>query len=278
MYPGSGPSDRDNDIFFPPIRRRLLDAGIAVVSFDKRGVGNSGGSWLEIGIEEQAADLLAGHAAAAALVPGVPGGVFGHSQGGWVVLEALRMSRDAASFAGSPAFGVTSSGPGVTMADQERFAAVNSVTGITADRADRERALGAAWTVIGMFEAGRAHPELMAWANEPGNTDDLELVKRLYGDDLLDVRMWDHLVRLAGFDPIPALEAIDVPLLAVFGSRDTVTPVEPSVAAFTAHVAAHRLQIAVIPDGNHRLQLPDSTDFARGYPDVIIDFVTALTA
>ena len=43
MSPGSGPSDRDNDVFFPPIRRVLLDAGFAVASFDKRGVGDSTG-------------------------------------------------------------------------------------------------------------------------------------------------------------------------------------------------------------------------------------------
>ena len=50
MHPGSGPSDRDNDVLFPPIREHLLGAGIAVCSFDKRGVGGSAGSWLEAGL------------------------------------------------------------------------------------------------------------------------------------------------------------------------------------------------------------------------------------
>jgi pimeloyl-ACP methyl ester carboxylesterase len=59
MHPGSGPSDRDNDVLFPPIREHLLRAGIAVCSFDKRGVGGSAGRWQEAGIEEQADDLLA---------------------------------------------------------------------------------------------------------------------------------------------------------------------------------------------------------------------------
>ena len=89
MHPGSGPSDRDNDVYFPPIRESLLDAGIAVCSFDKRGVGGSSGRWQDAGIIEQADDLsaclkvLLGDAA----VP-KPVGLFGHSQGGWVVLEA----------------------------------------------------------------------------------------------------------------------------------------------------------------------------------------------
>src|SRR5438874_1556649 len=59
MHPGSGPSDRDNDVLFLPIREHLLRAGIAVGSFDKRGVGGSTGRWQDAGIVEQADDLLA---------------------------------------------------------------------------------------------------------------------------------------------------------------------------------------------------------------------------
>lgn len=46
MHPGSGASDRDNDVYFPPIREQLLEAGVAVCSFDKR-VGGSTGRWQE---------------------------------------------------------------------------------------------------------------------------------------------------------------------------------------------------------------------------------------
>jgi uncharacterized protein len=60
MHPGSGPSNRDNDVYFPPIRAHLLERGCAVCSFDKRGVGESTGRWLEAGIVEQAEDLRAG--------------------------------------------------------------------------------------------------------------------------------------------------------------------------------------------------------------------------
>jgi len=42
---GSGSSDRDNGTYFPPIREHLVDAGIAVLSYDKRGVGSSSGDW-----------------------------------------------------------------------------------------------------------------------------------------------------------------------------------------------------------------------------------------
>jgi fermentation-respiration switch protein FrsA (DUF1100 family) len=43
MMQGSGPSDRDNDGYFVPLRKAFLDAGIAVYSFDKPGIGASTG-------------------------------------------------------------------------------------------------------------------------------------------------------------------------------------------------------------------------------------------
>ena len=59
MVPGSGPSDRDNDVYFPTIRAGLLERGIAAASFDKRGVGESSGDWRDTGPAEQAADVAA---------------------------------------------------------------------------------------------------------------------------------------------------------------------------------------------------------------------------
>jgi uncharacterized protein len=121
VQPGSGPSHRDNDVLFPPIRERLLGEGIAVCSFDKRGVGGSAGSWLDAGIHEQADDLLAGLAVFEANSPqGLPLGLFGHSQGGWVVVEAAAR--------GFPiAFVITNSGGSVSPARQERYSLANKL-------------------------------------------------------------------------------------------------------------------------------------------------------
>jgi pimeloyl-ACP methyl ester carboxylesterase len=116
MHPGSGASDRDNDVYFPRIREHLLDARIAVCSFDKRGVGGSTGRWQDAGIIEQAHDLLA-CVKALLLDPAVPKpiGLFGHSQGGWVVVEPAGRRPEVA-------FVVANSGPGVTPVAQERYA------------------------------------------------------------------------------------------------------------------------------------------------------------
>ena len=123
MHPGSGPSDRDNDVLFPPIREHLLQAGIAVCSFDKRGVGGSSGSWLDAGIIEQADDLLAGLAVfeAKALTAS-------HSDCSATARAAGSSSRPP--LAAFPiAFVITNSGPGVSPARQERYSLANKLAG-----------------------------------------------------------------------------------------------------------------------------------------------------
>ena len=134
MHPGSGPSDRDNDTYFPPIRNHLLAAGIAVASFDKRGVGGSTGRWQDAGIAEQAGDAAAAMSHLAAHGATSPIGLFGHSQGGWVVLEAARHTARAA-------FVITNSGPGVSPAVQDRFALERAAQRAGRDAASTERLL-----------------------------------------------------------------------------------------------------------------------------------------
>jgi hypothetical protein len=270
MHPGSGPSDRDNDVYFPPIRAALLARQIAVASFDKRGVGGSAGSWLEAGIDDQADDLLAGVAAARARVPGVPVGVFGHSQGGWVVLEAVRR---AASSGADLAFAITSSGPAVAVGAQERYSTHRALRRLGVPDGDAARADAATDGMYTLAERGATYDELLAWAADPVRADDVALVTRTFGDELPPRPVWDLVVRLAAFDPAPALRAVRVPLLAVFGADDEVTPVEASVAALRGGVDPALLHVAVLPGGGHRLSRPGGTAFVDGFPDVVVDFV-----
>lgn len=68
----------------------FLPRGMAVVYANKRGMGGSTGNWMNNTIEGRAADLLAVVEAVRAM-PGIDPtrvGVAGHSQGGWVVVQA----------------------------------------------------------------------------------------------------------------------------------------------------------------------------------------------
>jgi pimeloyl-ACP methyl ester carboxylesterase len=273
MHPGSGPSNRDNDDYFPPIRAALLARGCTVASFDKRGVGESDGSWLEAGIAEQADDLLAGVEVAIAQLPNLPVGIFGHSQGGWVVLEAAgRGGEHGLDFA------ISCSGPAVSMGAQERFATHRALQRLNVPEPDANRVDAMTDAMFALAERGARHDELLAWAADPAHVDDVALVTRTFGDDLPPAPVWDLVVRLAAFDPARALRAVDVPLLAVFGGEDEITPVDESVDALRSHVASDLLEVVVLAGGGHRLATKDSAEFVDGFPGVVVDYVSRQVA
>ncbi|GMA22602.1 hypothetical protein GCM10025864_03610 [Luteimicrobium album] len=272
MHPGSGPSDRDNDVFFPPIRAALLAVGAAVASYDKRGVGESEGSWLTAGIRDQADDALAGLAVARAAfahevgrgASDVPAILFGHSQGGWVVLEAAgRADVDGV---------VTSSGPAVPPGEQERYSTVTTLRRAGWPPADTDAALAVFDGLMALAERGAGYDEARAWSDAPERRDLLDRLGDLGAFVPPSQEIWGLAVLLVGHDPVPALRRLDVPLLAVFGSADGVVPVERSGAVLRAAVRPDLLDVAVLPGGDHRLQDADDA-FVPGYPDVVVGFV-----
>ncbi|HEV7184669.1 MAG TPA: alpha/beta hydrolase [Leifsonia sp.] len=271
MRPGSGPSDRDNDVLFPPIREAVLGLGVAVCSFDKRGVGESGGSWLTVDIATQAADLTTCLSAAkAALVsPGCASvdriGLFGHSQGGWVVL--------AAAGATGADFVITTSGPGVSPRDQETYS-----TRIRLDAlglvAERETAASATFDeFMLMLSDGVPFTEADEWMRDPSRRRAFEDLADAGAFVPGDEALWDFASKIVDDDPIESLRALRVPLLAVFGALDEVVPVEVSVERFRALVPPGLLSLRVIADADHRIQVPGTGAFAPGYLGSLTAFI-----
>lgn len=269
MHPGSGPSDRDNDVFFPPIRDTLLAAGVAVTSFDKRGVGGSGGDWLEAGIEAQAADLVASLEVAKSSVPGTPIGLFGHSQGGWVVLEAaLQVPVD---------FVITSSGPGVTPRVQEEFSTRNSLVRTGFGDAEVEDILRVYGELCDRMTAREGFGEVEAWMRSSERASAFAALEHAGAFVPDDEGLWQFATRVIDHDPAPALAALRVPLLALLGGADNVVPVERSAEVFRREVRPELLTLNVVEGGDHRMQFPGTEDFVPGYFPALIEYVTALS-
>ena len=244
MVPGSGPMDRDNDGYFPAIRNALVERGIAVASFDKRGVGGSAGDWRDTGPSEQDADA---DAALEVLrqrreLRDARIGLFGHSQGGWVVLEV------AAADAGV-AFVVTSSGPGVTPAAQERFALSARRRARGEAETDVQGALRAYDTLVALVRDGADVAAIQADAARLNLQEDVFIP----GDD----GEFDLMRRWLDHHPRPALERIACPVLAMFGGDDRVVPVAESAGAFAVARTGRPggLEVAILDGADHRLQV-----------------------
>jgi uncharacterized protein len=256
MHPGSGPSDRDNDEYFPPIREHLLDDGVAVCSFDKRGVGGSSGHWQGAGIVEQADDLLACLETLLTdpAVP-MPIGLFGHSQGGWVVIEAAGRLPEIA-------FVVSNSGPGVTPAEQERYSHGSYLVDQGVAQSELEAALAPFDRLLDALRAGATYVDVRSLTEREG----------------FDEELWNFFARIYDYDPRPALERIRVPVLALFGADDPLVPVDESVSVYRETVPPELLTVAVFPGTGHRMQVGDPPQLVADYLPTLSGFALSAAA
>jgi pimeloyl-ACP methyl ester carboxylesterase len=265
MVGGSGPADRHNDTYFPLIRPRLLTAGIAVLSYDKRGVGGSTGDWRDSTLDELATDAIA----AVEFLRGRgigPAGLFGHSEGGWVVLRA-------AARVDVP-WVITNSCPGMTPAVQDRFALHNAFSAPDASAADVERALAVYDAVV---DAGRRGSEFADVSLLVERADDPAGLMTEYWAEL-DAPTWTFLRRKQDHDPLPDQRALRCPHLAIYGGVDRVVPVPDSVALLTALACEPTrnpqatLDVAIFPGTNHRMQTVTG-ELAPGYQDALVSWI-----
>ncbi len=213
---GSGAQSRNGSL---PFVRFLVRHGIALLSYDKRGVGASGGDWKKSSFEDLAGDARAAirFLETRADIDPRKIGIFGISQGGWIGPLAASMSNDVA-------FVISVAGPGVTPAEEtldfmQNEMRLAGMSGQDIDDARRFAQLGFdyARTEKGWEKYLAAYREASAkdWFPFMGMSDQKSdwqwELRRLTND----------------YDPAIALKKLRCPILAFFGGRDSnVLPVK----------------------------------------------------
>jgi pimeloyl-ACP methyl ester carboxylesterase len=196
---GGGPQTRD---YFPDLVALCQGAGFAVLTYDKRGVGQSGGTFPGDRADDRAIDTLARDAEAAlrflAAQPGIDRGhvgFAGHSQGGWIA--PLAASREPAA-----RFVVAFAGPALSQGETDHW---SDIAG-----------------------AGNSRPTR--------SEDEMEAEVLRQGS--------------SGYEPLPALRALRVPSLWLFGRLDYVVPSRLSVQRLQS---IGTFSIELFPKANHSL-------------------------
>ena len=277
LITGSGAQDRDETLLghkpFLVIADALTRAGVGVLRLDDRGVGGSTGS-----LEAATTVDLARDTAAAidwlAKQPGVDPkriGLVGHSEGG-LIAPMLATSRE------DVAFMVLLAGPA-----QQGDALLVEQTGLLA------AAGGADAAVVDVMR--RTLTDLIAQAKDPA-VPQAELQGKLRGALLakaseLPAGVYEAMdaypVMLASpwmraflaYDPVPTLERVRCPTLALFGERDLQVPPgsnEPLARAAMAKTGlGERATIRVVPGVNHLFQ-PCTTGGLAEYAQIETTF------
>lgn len=241
---GSGSQTRDAYVSFATV---FAQHGVATLIYDKRGTGQSTGSWQHSPFGALADDASAAveFLARRAEVDSARVGIWGGSEGGWIAPWVAARSRRVA-------FVVTQSAPVVTAEQQHLFQVEQLVRDSGGTARDVQDArdyvhmqLRYAATGTGWAEYARQRE-----ANRSG------LLGMLGGPRTPDDWWWAWSRTRMAFDPLAAWRSVSVPILAVWGDRDRNVPVEESRAALSAVLREsgnHAATLMVIPNANHDL-------------------------
>jgi pimeloyl-ACP methyl ester carboxylesterase len=257
---GAGAGTREH-FLYRHLHEVLPSAGIGVVTFDRRGEGESTGDASRGRFQVQVEDTLAVREA----VPVEKVGVWGVSQGGWIAPLAATQSDRIAFVVGVASTGVT---PSVQMmyatAQQMRL------DGYGEDVVERALDLRRRFedSVHGLpVDEEELRADLLAGLDEPW-------FRHLWlPPTLLDEEGRGLWIEEMDFDPRPIFAQVRVPTLLFFGGRDSWTPVEPSVEAWRV-ARGDEAEIVVIPEAEHEMTLPDGT-IAPEYERKLVEWLVS---
>ena len=259
---GAGEGTRDS----PSLRHLhelLPPHGIGVVTFDRRGEGESTGDATRGRFDLQADDALAVLRAIGA----ERGGLFGYSQGGWIAPLAAARSDDVAFLVLVASIGVTPSEQ--MMVAVERQLRLAGYGDDVVDRALDLRRRFEHWIhAVAPEPDEQLAGDLLAAVDEPW-AGQLWLPPSLLDEE--EVRLW---IEEMDYDPRPTFEQVRVPTLAFYGELDSWAPVEASVKAWR-DARGDGVELVVIPGAEHDLTLPDGS-VAPEYDRRLVEWLTAL--
>jgi uncharacterized protein len=235
-------------------------AGIGVVTFDRRGEGESTGDSTRGRFDLQVEDVLA----VADAVDAARIGLWGISQGGWVAPLAAVASEEIAFLALIASTGVTPAAQMMyAVGEQLRLAGYG------------EDVVARALELRRRFDDwvhGRAtEPEDVLAADLWAGLDEPWWGQVWLPPTLLDEesrRLW---IEEMDFDPRPIFAQVRVPALLFYGEADSWTPVQASIEAWRA-AGGDEVEIVVIPEAEHDLTLPDGR-LAPEYESTLVEWL-----
>jgi pimeloyl-ACP methyl ester carboxylesterase len=269
---GSGPVARDGEWFYAD---HFARHGIATLVYDKRGTGSSGGDYRDESLNDEAADALAGihYLQSRKDINARKVGLYGRSHGGIVAPLAASLSKDIA-------FIINVSGAGVPPYQQVTYQAEAQMRrdGFSeADIAEAIAYLNLKWEVA---RTGGAGWDKLQAATQ--NASGKKWLARVQPATKLEdiVPSWKSQME---YDPMPALEKVKCPVLAIFGELDTLTPVAETTANYRkgpGKAGNKDVTIKVFSSADHALLVwPKPNDqlhwpvLAAGYLDAMTNWI-----
>jgi pimeloyl-ACP methyl ester carboxylesterase len=258
----------------------LLRHGVALLAYDKRGVGGSGGDWRTAGVPELAGDVEQAVQWLKRRTEIDPGqiGLLGLSEGGWVAPLAATRSADVA-------FVVTLSGPAITPVVLDNTNVRHELERQGVPREEVEQAIALKGLSDHFARTGEGWEDLLAGLEGVAGKPWRPLFGYAGTPPSRDSWYWRYWRGMVAYDPLPTLRALRTPVLAIFGQFDTT--VRPDVNAplwekALQEAGNRQATIVVLPRANHPLlevergelrEIAEATRFPAALPSTILDWL-----
>lgn len=273
LFHGSGPQRRD--LF---TARWFALEGIAALAYDKRGVGESSGDFLAVPFMHLCDDGLAAikYLKSRKEIDARRIGVWGLSQGGW--LGPL-----AASRSGDVAFVIAVSGPGVSPGEQMIVYYANELRARGLSERDVQEATAVRRAIWTYMETGQGYEKTRVELQQARAKSWFSQAKSQQDDSFGPLpkpaernkpvgRSLIWFGQEAVYDPVPALRALHVPALFLFGDNDQLIPVPESIAVLKKVLAEdshHDFTIREFPNDDHTMRLESGQDAGTLDPEYL---------
>ena len=295
LISGSGDQDRDSNLvgfpMFAVLADHLAGVGVASLRFDDRGVGGSTGDGRLATIEDRAGDVEAAVDLLVARDDIDAGGIglVGHSEGG--IVAPLVANRT-----GSVAFVVLLAAPAVSAAEtlQAQLRELLDDAGATAEEIEQAQALqqqvfravttGRGWDEVEASIRALARQQMEALREDLRNAipDEEAYLDAVVAQEMASVRSaW--FASFFDYDPRPAIVALSVPVLALYGELDTQVPAAANSTAISGAIAESNIPghtLATVFAANHLFQEASTgsvNEYAELEPEFAPEFLEILT-
>jgi len=250
----------------------LAKIGIASFLYDKRGCGESGGSWQKASLDDLALDVAAAIKAlkSHAAIDVKKIGVYGVSQGAWVAGRAYEFSNDIS-------FLVANSGGGISPRDEELFSYDTNMKFAGIGTLDRKMGLQLIENYFEYLQEDIDLPELkirMQRVKKEKWYPILGLERILISPE--DRKNWQW---VATYDPIKDISKIDSPVLLLFGEEDHVQPSTVAIEKWEEglKIAGNKhYQVELFKQAGHGLVV--GGHHVKGFPKYAKSFIPLLQA
>jgi|GEM_PF-3325938 len=287
---GSGDDDVTDGFYPRMLANAVAPSGIGIFVYNKRGVGKSQGTYSQTKFDERAQDTAAAFRFAKTL-PEVDSrhiGMWGISQGGWVIAMAVGQAKDTD-------FAVLVSPGGVNPKRQMEFYLQNEWRRVGMNEDEIKKASALHEILYQYYTGGKNYEAAQSAVNEAVKEGWLDKYRQ--ANFRQEVPKTNRLLNPAELDALvkkdpselefyrspysaPDYEQyyldLTMPTLVIYGGKDSIVPISESRASFKAAFARNHnrnAEIKVFEEGDHGIFPPGESEPVPSYLEFMRDWI-----